>query len=443
MEWVESTIHIHTSLLFWISFPFRSPPSIEESSLCYIVLMSYLFYTLYCLVAKSCQTLLWPHGLTGAPQSPLSMGFPRQESWSGLPFPSPGALPDPRIELSSSALAGRFFTTEPPGSPFYTQSTYVNPSLPVHPILLRKKWYRWTYLQSRNRDIDAENKCMSSLKLSLSSFPYPQIFSSSKSITWIKKWWWDTDTKIIRKITQPYMETKLLHEAVELLEGQEEWRNGSYGEMVLLGWLRTTEYPARVGISLLQPLWESPFSFFLSFFFFCNSCQVCSGAFNSSGLCHPFPKLCTLEKRMPDFPQALLDILTAFLLGERFLHHQHHFYILYNVTADDKSILLITHPACYNPHKKHEQLEKPWGDVKSYSWALNRNRNIFQALVSLLVPTHAWKQLPTGHLTRSDPVSVPQRPAPHLYPSPRRDGRHLEHPQWGWYQARRMDAKNR
>ena len=98
---------------------------------------------------------------------------------------------------------------------------------------------------------------------------------------------------------------------------------------------------------------------FLSFFFFCNSCQVCSGAFNSSGLCHPFPKLCTLEKRMPDFPQALLDILTAFLLGERFLHHQHHFYILYNETADDKSILLITHPACYNPHKKHEQLEKP------------------------------------------------------------------------------------
>jgi len=42
------------------------------------------------------------------------MGFSRQEYWSGLPFPSPGNLPDPGIEplsLESPALAGRFFTT--------------------------------------------------------------------------------------------------------------------------------------------------------------------------------------------------------------------------------------------------------------------------------------------------------------------------------------------
>ena len=50
-------------------------------------------------------------------QAPLSMGFPRQEYWSGLPFPSPGNLPDPRTEPTSPALAGRFFTTEPPGKP--------------------------------------------------------------------------------------------------------------------------------------------------------------------------------------------------------------------------------------------------------------------------------------------------------------------------------------
>ena len=45
----------------------------------------------------------------------LPMGFPTQEYWGGLPFPSPGDLPDPRIELASPALVGRFFTTEPPG----------------------------------------------------------------------------------------------------------------------------------------------------------------------------------------------------------------------------------------------------------------------------------------------------------------------------------------
>ena len=46
--------------------------------------------------------------------TPLSVGFPMQEYWSGLPFPSPGDLPDPGIELMSLvslALAGRFFTT--------------------------------------------------------------------------------------------------------------------------------------------------------------------------------------------------------------------------------------------------------------------------------------------------------------------------------------------
>ena len=46
----ESAIHIHISPLFWISFPFRSPQSIEQSSLCYKqVLISYLFYTQQCI----------------------------------------------------------------------------------------------------------------------------------------------------------------------------------------------------------------------------------------------------------------------------------------------------------------------------------------------------------------------------------------------------------
>ena len=52
---------------------------------------------------------------TVAHHAPLSMGFPRQEYWSGLPFPSSEDLPEPGIKPMSPALAGRFFTTEPPG----------------------------------------------------------------------------------------------------------------------------------------------------------------------------------------------------------------------------------------------------------------------------------------------------------------------------------------
>ena len=52
---------------------------------------------------------------TVARQAPLSMGFPRQENWSGLPFPPPGDLPDPGMEPVSPvspALAGGFFITK-------------------------------------------------------------------------------------------------------------------------------------------------------------------------------------------------------------------------------------------------------------------------------------------------------------------------------------------
>ena len=54
---------------------------------------------------------------TVAHQASLSMGFSRQEYWSCLPFPSPGDLLDSGIKPASPALAGRFFTTEPPGKP--------------------------------------------------------------------------------------------------------------------------------------------------------------------------------------------------------------------------------------------------------------------------------------------------------------------------------------
>ena len=66
---------------------------------------------------------------TVACQVPLSMEFSMQEYWSGLPFPSPGDLPDPEIKLTFlefPELAGRFFTTVAPGKP---QETITRPSI--------------------------------------------------------------------------------------------------------------------------------------------------------------------------------------------------------------------------------------------------------------------------------------------------------------------------
>ena len=65
------------------------------------------------LVAELCLTLRPP--MDCSPPGSSGHGFSRQEYWSGLPFPSPGHLLDPGIEPRSPALAGRFFTTVPPG----------------------------------------------------------------------------------------------------------------------------------------------------------------------------------------------------------------------------------------------------------------------------------------------------------------------------------------
>ena len=66
-----------------------------------------------CLVTQSYSNQLFVIPWTAVPpppRAPLSMGFPRQEYCSGLPFPSPGDLPHPGIQPTSPELAGRFFT---------------------------------------------------------------------------------------------------------------------------------------------------------------------------------------------------------------------------------------------------------------------------------------------------------------------------------------------
>ena len=111
------------------SYPSRSLQSTELSSLhCTAGLDSSMykneFRTLSNLIVQllsHVQLFVTPR--TGNRQAPLSMGIPRQKYWGGQLFPSPGYVPTPRIEPASPVLAGRFFTTEPPGKPSLTPYT--------------------------------------------------------------------------------------------------------------------------------------------------------------------------------------------------------------------------------------------------------------------------------------------------------------------------------
>ena len=110
---------------------------------------------------QSCLTLCSP--VDCSLPGPLPMGFSRQEYCSGLPCPSPGDLSHPGIEstsLVSSALAGRFFTTEPPGKPsqhtywpfnFAYLSVWAHLAHPVNSLGSNqtKKWEFWLIHQRR------------------------------------------------------------------------------------------------------------------------------------------------------------------------------------------------------------------------------------------------------------------------------------------------------
>ena len=77
---------------------------------------------------------------TVAYQAPPSMGFSRQEYWSGLPFPSPGDLPDPGIEPRFPSLEADALTSEPPGAkgkPGLNEGQDCCPSITLHiPLFL-------------------------------------------------------------------------------------------------------------------------------------------------------------------------------------------------------------------------------------------------------------------------------------------------------------------
>ena len=105
--------------------PYRLSQNSEYSFLCYKV--SPCFY-LMCVCESLSHVRLFATPWTVAHQAPLSMGFSRQEYWSGLPFPSPGNLPDSGIERRSPALQADTLPFEP---------VYVNvESFPSHLAIL-------------------------------------------------------------------------------------------------------------------------------------------------------------------------------------------------------------------------------------------------------------------------------------------------------------------
>ena len=118
-----------TRILEWVAIPFSRGSSWLSGQTCVSCFYSTGRWTLYHwapweahftqwkLVKSLSHVQLFVTPWTVAHLALLSMGFSRQEYWSGLPFPSPGNLPDPGIEPRSPTLRADALTSEPPGKP--------------------------------------------------------------------------------------------------------------------------------------------------------------------------------------------------------------------------------------------------------------------------------------------------------------------------------------
>ena len=112
----------------------------------------YNFLTYYISIVSEVKSLsrVWPSATswTVVYKAPPSMGFSRQEHWSGLPFPSPGGLPDPGIEPGCPALEADALTSEPPGKPLHMYYLLLVCFLPLDSVAPATKagifWWLYT-----------------------------------------------------------------------------------------------------------------------------------------------------------------------------------------------------------------------------------------------------------------------------------------------------------
>ena len=136
---LEKVMATHSSVLAW-----RIPCTEETEGLQSLGLQTarpawatnifpFLYHFTFFKVKVKSFSCVWLFGtpLTVAYQASPSMGFSRQEYWNGLPFPSPGDLPDPGIKSRSPRLEADTLTSEPPRKPFNIILRYKN---------LKNKW---------------------------------------------------------------------------------------------------------------------------------------------------------------------------------------------------------------------------------------------------------------------------------------------------------------
>ena len=119
----------------------------RDTALIPLRLYSWLKWSVSCSVVSPCDPM------DCSPQAPLSVGFPRQEYWSGLPFPSPGDLPDPGIEPGSPVMQADSLPSELPGKqvPYCWVSTFL---WSLAPLLL------WGLMSLRSSALPPQGLCL-------------------------------------------------------------------------------------------------------------------------------------------------------------------------------------------------------------------------------------------------------------------------------------------
>ena len=128
LESPRSVTPVSASVLIW-------PPLCPSVSLS--LLKEHSHWTVKVKVKSLSRVRLFVTPWTVAYQAPPSMGFSRQEYWSGLPFPSPGDLPDPGIEPGSPAFQADALTSEPPGKPRVPEEVFLSHVFSNHLLCVR------------------------------------------------------------------------------------------------------------------------------------------------------------------------------------------------------------------------------------------------------------------------------------------------------------------